>query len=100
MGWSMFKRFTDNDTKNCPILQGTVKIEKVVDNSTGEEVSANLWMRLFRVQADFLQVINVRTLMQEWRIYISAANKLRRGGNEEWLVRNNVYMYPNKPPYF
>jgi hypothetical protein len=45
----MFRRFTDNDTDNCPIIQGTVQIDKVVDNSTGDEVPKHIWARLFRV---------------------------------------------------
>jgi hypothetical protein len=36
-------RFTTNDTKNCPVLPSTLKIEKIVDRYTKQEVKNHVW---------------------------------------------------------
>jgi len=42
-------RFTDNDTVNCPVLPGTLKIDKVVDAVTGKIVPITTWSKVFTV---------------------------------------------------
>jgi hypothetical protein len=38
-------RFTTSDTKNCPVLPSTLKIEKIVDRYTNREVKKEVWSR-------------------------------------------------------
>jgi len=100
VSYYLYDMFTDNDTANCPILQNTLQIDKVVDVTIDMEVLFSTWQGMFKIELDFFKITSVSTLVSSYAIYISASNSLRRGGSEEYLVLYNVEAYPNQAPYF
>ena len=60
---NLVTRFSDNDTVNCPILVGSLQIDKVVDMKTGEDVPFLLYSPILFVNNDILTLMSTKTLL-------------------------------------